>query len=321
MSLRLTVVNLGCRLVGKPRLRHVKRPGSQRKDFDYLGRLLGGRATGLHERNEPGAPPVLITEPEGGWRGTILFFHGGGYIAGSPVSHRALIRTLARRSGSRIVAPDYRLGPDHRLPAALEDARAVWDQLLACGTRPEEIVLAGDSAGGGMALSLMAELGAEGVRPAACIGFCPWTDLTGSGASMVENAQRDPLLPAERLPDLIGFATTPGTDLANPRLSPLFAQFDRPAPTLIQHSQTEIVRDDTLRMAEVLRAAGGHVEVQSWPDTPHAWHIFGNALPEARDAIAKAAAFAREQLDLARADQAVADGLGNVRRADGGGAL
>ncbi len=315
------LVNLGCRLFGKPRLRSVKRPGSQRKDFDYLGLILGGRSTGLHERKEPGTPPVLITEPDGGGRGTILYFHGGGFIAGSPVSHRGLIRALARRSGARIVAPDYRLGPEHRLPDAQEDARAVWDGLLASGTQPKEIVLAGDSAGGGMALSLMAELGAEGVRPAACFGFCPWTDLTGSGASMVENAQRDPLLPAERLPELLGFATTPGTDLSDPRLSPLFAQFDGPAPTLIQHSQTEIVRDDAVRMAEVLRAAGGQVEVQSWPDTPHAWHIFGNALPEAREAIAKAATFARERLDLARADEAVADSLGDVRGADGGGAL
>ncbi|MEX3016578.1 alpha/beta hydrolase [Gymnodinialimonas hymeniacidonis] len=299
MSLRLAVLNVGCRLVGKTRLRYVQKPGSQRKDFDYLGRVLSGRKKDLSERVEAGEPSVTVTEPADGPSGTILYFHGGGYIAGSPLSHRALIRSLVRRSGARVVAPDYRLGPEHRLPAAQEDARAAWDALVAKGTRAEEIVLAGDSAGGGMALSLMAELGAEGVRPAACVAFCPWTDLTGSGASMVENAKRDPLLPVERLPDLIGFAVAEGADLADPRLSPLFAKFSAPAPTLIQHSQTEIVRDDALRMADVLRGAGGEVVVQDWPNPPHTWHIFGDALPEARDALEKAAQFIKAQLRLA----------------------
>ncbi len=302
MSLRLAVLNVGCRLVGKPRLRYVKRPGSQRKDFDLLGRALSGRANGLTERVLAGVPPLTVTEPPEGGAGTILYFHGGGFIAGSPLSHRALIRSLVRRSGARVVAPDYRLGPEHRLPAAQDDARAAWDVLIAQGTRAGEMVLAGDSAGGGLALSLMAELGAEGVRPAACVAFCPWTDLTGSGASMVENAKRDPLLPAERLPDLIGFAVAEGADLADPRLSPLFADFTAPAPTLIQHSQTEIVRDDALRMAEVLQRAGGEVVVQAWPNPPHTWQIFGDALPESRDAIEKAAQFIKARLSLARSD-------------------
>ena len=301
MSLRLAVLNVGCRVFAKTRMRLVKRPGSQRMDFDMVGRLFGGRATGLSEWVVDGAVPAAMTTPDSGGTGTVLYFHGGGYIAGSPTSHRALIRSLARRSGCRIVAPDYRLGPDHLLPAAQEDARTVWEGLIAEGTAASGIVLAGDSAGGGMALSLMAELCAEGVRPAGCVAFCPWTDLTGSGASMVENARRDPLLPVERLPDLIRFAA--GTaDLTDPRLSPLFAQFDTPPPTLIQYSETEIVRDDALRMAEVLRKSGGQVEVQSWPNTPHTWHVFGEVIPEARDAIEKAAQFIKAQLALTRAD-------------------
>lgn len=302
MSVRLRILNFGCRVVGKPRLRYVKRPGSQRKDFDYVGWVFGGRATGLSERDCAGHPPYRIVEREGGGHATILYFHGGGYIAGSPQSHSGLIRGLARRTGCRVVAPDYALGPEFPLPAAQNDARASWDMLVSEGTRPDRIVLAGDSAGGAMALSLMAELGAEGTRPAGCVAFCPWTDLTGSGASMAENAKADPLLPAERLPDLIGFATSPDTDLSDPRISPLFATFHDPAPTLIQYSETEVVRDDATRMAEVLRLAGGDVTLQSWPTPPHAWHVFGEVLPEARDALDKAAVFIDRCLDLTGGD-------------------
>ncbi|MBY4894946.1 alpha/beta hydrolase [Rhodobacteraceae bacterium N5(2021)] len=301
MSLRLSLLNLGARVIGKTRLRYVQRPGNQRKDFEIVGTLFGGRGRGLIQRDEPGAPPRRIVEPQAGARGVVLYFHGGGFIAGSPQSHIALIRALCRRSGCRVVAPDYALGPEARLPAAQDDARRAWDQLIAEGIAPSQIVLAGDSAGGGMALSLMAELGAEGQRPAACVALCPWTDLTGSGASMVENARRDCLLPAERLPELIGFAAG-DADLTDPRLSPLFASFQDPAPTLIQFALTEILRDDALRMADVLRAAGGRVELQSWPHAPHTWQVFGEAVPEARDAITKAATFIRAALDLPRAD-------------------
>lgn len=302
MSLRLSVLNVLCRAIGKTRLRYVKKPGNQRKDFEIVGTVFGGFGRGLVQRDEPGSPPRRIVEPEAGARGVVLYLHGGGYIAGSAQSHIALIRALARHSCCRVVAPDYALGPEAKLPAAQDDARRAWDQLLSEGIEPSQIVLVGDSAGGGMALSLMAELGHDGQSPAACVAFCPWTDLTGSGASMVENARRDLLLPVERLPDLIGFATTADADLADPRLSPLFARFHAPAPTLIQYAETEILRDDALRMTDQLRKAGGTVEVQSWPNAPHTWQIFGDAVPESRDAIAKAAIFIRAALDLPRTD-------------------
>lgn len=312
MSLRLALVNVGARLIGKTRMRTVRKPGGQRKDFDIIGTLLGGRGRGLRQRDEPGTPPRRIVEPKAGGRGVVLYFHGGGFIAGSPQSHIALIRALCRRSGCRIVAPDYGLGPEFPLPAAQNDARRAWDQLIAEGVAPSKIVLAGDSAGGGMALSLMAELGAEGLRPAACVAFCPWTDLTGSGASMVENARRDVLLPAERLPELIGFAVGEA-DLTDPRLSPLFATFHDPVPTLIQYAETEILRDDALRMADVLRDAGGTVELQGWPHAPHTWQVLGEIVPEARDAIIKAAAFIRAALDLSRADARPSTSRANAR--------
>lgn len=301
MSLRLSLLLVVCRVIGKPLLRLASHPKAHRRGLDWFGKLSGGRSRGLSQRDVTGDLHHRDIAPEAGGNGVILYFHGGGFIAGSPQTHTALLRALCRQSNCRIIAPRYALGPEHPLPAAQNDARRAWDQLIAEGVQPSQIVLAGDSAGGGLALSLMAELGSNGMRPAACVAFCPWTDLTGSGASMTQNARRDPLLPVERLPDLIGFAAG-NADLTNPRLSPLFASFQDPAPTLIQYAQTEILRDDARRMATVLTQAGGQVELQSWSNAPHAWHIFGNALPEARDAIVKAGTFIRAALDLSGAD-------------------
>jgi len=231
----------------------------------------------------------------------LLYFHGGGYIAGSPWTHRGLIRALVRATGCRVVAPVYGLGPEAPFPAAQDDARRAWDGLVKGEVDQGRIILGGDSAGGGLALSLLASLLAEGQRPAGLIAFSPWTDLSGSGASHVANAATDPLFPPERLPDLVGFAA-PGADPRDPRLSPLFARFDAPPPVLIHYSATEILRDDALRMAEVLRAGGGRVTLQCWPDTVHAWHVFHDLIPEGTEAIAQAGAFVRAILALPRAD-------------------
>lgn len=297
MSLRLRVLNAGCRIFGKRRLGKAEDPVALRNHFEQVGRFLGGSRSGLAE--EVVAHPItrrLIT-PIPASEGIILHFHGGGYIAGSHRTHRGLGRALARASGVKVVLPDYALGPERPMPAAVKDARAVWDQIVAGGKRPEQIVLCGDSAGGGLALLLMAELAEENIQPAGCVLFSPWTDLSGSGLSMLENADADPLFPAARLPVLVGFAAA-GMDPADPMISPLFATFQSVAPTLIQYSECEILRDDALRMADHLRKSGGSVELQSWTDTPHAWQVFGHLTPEGTEAIEKAATFIRSRLQL-----------------------
>jgi acetyl esterase/lipase len=290
MSLRLRLLNAVLRATVKPRLAAVQDPLVARSEFERFGRwvLRGPR---LRREGQAGLPVA------GGPLGdcAVLWFHGGGYIAGSSVTHRGLAWRLTRKAGVPVVMPDYRLAPEHPLPAAMQDARAAWDRLLAAGVPPGRIVLGGDSAGGGIALSLLSALCREGAPPAGCIAMSPFCDLTGAGASLRGNAARDPMLPASRFDDLLRFvlgACAPD----DPRVSPLFAAFPGCPPVLILHAESEILRDDALQMATRLRGFGASVTLQGWPDTPHAWPVFGDWLPESREAITHAAAFVRAAL-------------------------
>ncbi len=302
MSLRLSALNLGLRLLVKPELARLDDPLRARVEMEaashaWLGsparvapvwRHLQGaerRVSALSARPGRGAEPDVA----------VLFLHGGAYAAGSPLSHWALYGELARRSRIEHVAPAYRLAPEHPFPAALEDAMAAWQGLCACGFAPGQIAIAGDSAGGGLALALLARLCAEGTPPAGLVAFSPWTDLTGSGASLRENARRDPLLPVTRLGVTVE-RYLQGAPADDPRASPLFAAFPGCPPIHLQHSESEILRDDTLRMADRLRGFGAEVTVQSWPHAPHVWQMFHGWIPEARDALDDAAGALRRML-------------------------
>ncbi len=290
MSLRLRLLNAVLRAVVKPYLRRVEDPLPLRKGFAFASWfLIKPLGTRLNRRDGW----TEITQGDPLPDAAVLYLHGGGYIAGSARTHRELLGRLAKMSGLRIVAPDYRLAPEHPLPAALEDAVAAWDGLVAEGLSPTRIALAGDSAGGGLALALLAVLCARGTPPVAVVAFSPWTDLTASGASVLQNTA-DPIFPGERMGDLTGFclADVPPTD---PRISPLFAEFPGAPPCLIQVGSTEVLRDDSVRMAERLRGFGAEVALEVWPDCPHVWQMFG-ILPEAGRALKAAARFLRERL-------------------------
>lgn len=298
MSLRLAALNLGLRLIVKPQLGRMTDPVAARAGMEAASqawldrpprvvpvwRDLGG-VPALSARNARGVPGDAA----------VLFLHGGAYATGSPTTHWPLYARLARLSGIEHLAPDYRLAPEAPFPAALEDAEAAWRGLITRGIEPGRIVLAGDSAGGGLALALLARLCAAGTPPAGLVAFSPWTDLTGAGASLAENAARDPMLPAgqmQRAVDLYLQGAAPD----DPGASPLYAAFPGCPPVHLQHAETEILRDDTLRMADRLRSFGAEVTVQSWPDAPHVWHMFHGWIPEARDAIEDAAAAIRRML-------------------------
>lgn len=222
---------------------------------------------------------------------TMLYCHGGGYYFCSPASHRALVFALAARSGARTFSLDYRLAPEHPFPAALEDSLAAYRRLLADGTPPDSIVVAGDSAGGGLALATLVALRDAGdPLPAACVLFSPWTDLAATGGTLESNDGLDPMFCGAS----IGRAAKlyiGDADPVDPRLSPLYANFSRLPPLLIQASSTEVLLDDSLRVAERARAAGVAVELEVWPKMPHVWQLWTPFVPEARRAIESAARF------------------------------
>lgn len=295
MSLRLRLLNCGLRWLARPRLARISDPVAVRRDLDRLAPIFfpAPRSVQCSDVGLPGPqgviPALWIEAGQTDRRFAVLYLHGGGYIAGAPRHYLAMLGLLSRLSGLRFLVPAYRLAPEAPFPAALEDARAAWNALLATGFAPGQIALGGDSAGGGLCLALLAQLCAERQAPGFAFAFSPWTDLTGSGASIRTNARCDPVLPAARLQELAGhyLAGHPATD---PRASPLFATFRTPPMVYLQVSETEILRDDTDRLALRLRAAGAVVQVDRWPDAPHGWQLFAGRLPEAQEALSRTAA-------------------------------
>lgn len=296
-SRRLRLLNLLGRRVLRPRIARTPTPAAARADFERVARLFLAPPPFCLVLGDPDMEWVSVGRPEPGR--VILYFHGGAYICGSPRTHLALAGRIAALAGLRVALPCYPLAPEHPAPAAFAAACAAHRRLLALGYRPGDIVLGGDSAGGGLALALMAHLTGAGLAPAGLFAFSPWTDLTGSGVSVRANAAADRLLDPARLEEIVGYVTGDGAlPTRDPRISPLFAALEAPPPVWMSVARTEILLDDARRMAERLRAAGGEVEMSELPDAPHVWALFDGYVPEARATIAAAAGFARDALAL-----------------------
>ncbi|MCC0079528.1 MAG: alpha/beta hydrolase [Rhodobacter sp.] len=281
MSWQAKALRAFSRHVMRPSLARDRTPEAARVHFERgARRLFRAPPFSLMQDGSAGGVRGLWVSNRPRHEGAVLYFHGGAYLLGSSRSHSALLAEIARRTGVRAFLPDYRLAPEHPFPAAFDDAVAAWDGLVAQGFAPDRIVLGGDSAGGGLALALLSRLCRAGTPPAGLFAFSPWTDLTFSGASLVTNASRDQLLPAHRLTavrtEILGGAR-PG-DADDPRLSPLHAAFPGAPPVMIHAAETEILRDDALRM----RGRLPNAEIRIAGDLPHVWPILHNWLPEAR---------------------------------------
>ncbi|SAL14685.1 hydrolase [Caballeronia sordidicola] len=224
---------------------------------------------------------------------TILYLHGGGYYFCSPATHRNLVFAFARRSGARIFSLDYRLAPEHPFPAALDDALAACRKLVADGVSPQSLVIAGDSAGGGLALAVLLALRDAGdPLPAGAVVFSPWTDLAATGASITTNDDRDDMFHGRAIAPA-GKLYTGSADVRNPYVSPLYGRFEGLPPLFIQAGDTEVLLDDSTRVAEKARAAGVSVELEVLPNMPHALQMFAPFVPEANRALERAARFVR----------------------------
>jgi monoterpene epsilon-lactone hydrolase len=221
---------------------------------------------------------------------TVLYFHGGAYILGSPATHRQLTTRIARRWQARVASVDYRLAPEHPFPAATDDALAAYRALLEQGVDPATLVLAGDSAGGGLALACALQVRDGGLPPpAALVLFSPWTDLGFTGASIRGLASEDDMLDPERLraaaADYLGELPT-STALA----SPLNADLHGLPPVFIQVSDSEVLLDDSRRLLDALHAAGTPARMSVWHGMHHVWQLFAGLVPEADAALEEAAA-------------------------------
>ncbi|MBR0795360.1 alpha/beta hydrolase [Bradyrhizobium jicamae] len=228
----------------------------------------------------------------------ILYFHGGGFRIGSVESHRDLIARIAVASGCRVLAINYRLAPEHRFPAALDDALTAYRHLRDQGLRPADIAFAGDSAGGNLVLGTMLAARDRGVPlPAAGALMSPWTDLAATGASYETRAAADPVHQRGMILALAKTYLGRDGDPRDPLASPLYADLDGLPPLLVQAGDRETVRDDATGLAAKAKAAGVEVELQIWNGMIHVFQMFPQ-IPQAAEALASLADFLRKHLHI-----------------------
>lgn len=220
---------------------------------------------------------------------TLLYLHGGGFIACTPGMYRPVTCAFAL-GGYRTFVPDYRLAPEHPFPAALDDVVNAYRALVE-EVGPKRLVLAGDSAGGGLAMALLVSLREQGMPPpAAAALFSPFVDIAASGASVHANAARCAMFTPHALSRVAHFYVGE-RDPLTPLVSPLYADLHGLPPLLIHVGADETLLDDSRRLADRARAAGVDVTLRIWPAVPHVWQLFNRWIPEGRESIAEACAF------------------------------
>jgi len=232
-----------------------------------------------------GVPAEWVAPPGVSPGRVLLYFHGGAYQIGSPANLRHLVALLSGAAGARALSVDYRLAPEHPFPAAIEDALAAYRWLLASGIDPALIAVAGDSAGGGLALGALVALRDAGdPMPAGAVMLSPWTDLALTGDSLRTRAAVEVMVKPEGLPEDVALYLA-GADPRHPYASPLYADLRGLPPLLIQVGDAEVILDDSTRLAARASEAGVEVSLEIWDDMPHVFPAFAGLLPEADQAI------------------------------------
>ena len=257
---------------------------------------------------EPGVAIEACTDgPAGEWlipenaeEGyAMLYLHGGGFALGSPLIYRHLTTRLAHAAKMRTLAPDYRLAPEHPFPAGLDDAIAAYEYLLNQGIEPANLAVAGDSAGGGLSISLMLACKERGLPlPGALLVFSPWLDLSMTADSVTERASRDPLI---RPDDLRRYAACylDGKPPETPLASPLCGDLTGLPPTTVYVGTEEVLFDDSERFVAAARQAGVRVHYAVGDRLPHVWPFFAPMLPEGVATLTEAGQAIRSMLDAA----------------------
>ena len=243
-----------------------------------------------------GVPVEWLANPAAGARGFVLYLHGGGYVTGSPRTHRGLTSRLARAARVCVAVPDYRLAPEKPHPAAVEDALASYKGLLDQGIPPHKIIIAGDSAGGGLSLALALKLKSVPLpQPAGIVLLSPFADLTLSGASMQSPTQKEFLLTKSFIHEAARHYCG-DQDRRQETTSPLFADLKGIASLFVQVGTDEVLLDDSTRLAQAATQQGVPVTLQVWPNLWHVWQLHGGQMPEADRAIEAMADFIHGRL-------------------------
>jgi monoterpene epsilon-lactone hydrolase len=241
-----------------------------------------------------GVPAEWVATSESVEEQVIHYLHGGGYVFGSISAHREMASRLSRAAKARVLLIGYRLAPENPFPAAVEDSLAGYRWLLSQGVNPAQVVIGGDSAGGGLAVATLVALRDAGEPlPAAAVAVSPWVDMECLGESMVTKAKIDPFIQRDRLLALTR-SYLGDADPRTPLASPIYADLTGLPPLLIQVGTSEVLFDDAKRLAERAEAAGVKVVLEPWEDMIHTWHSFAAMLLEGQQAIGRIGEFVQE---------------------------
>jgi epsilon-lactone hydrolase len=267
-----------------------------RAGFEQMGKTMPVAPDVKCEPVKAGSVPAeWVTAPGADASRVILYLHGGGYVIGSINTHRAMAGMLSRAAASRVLLIDYRLAPEHPFPAAVEDSVAAYKWLVAQGVAPAKIVVAGDSAGGGLTVATLVAIRDQNLKsPAGGVCLSPWIDMEAIGESITTKAAEDPMVQKE---GLLGMAKhyLAGKDPRTPLAAPLYADLAGLPPLLIQVGTSETLLDDSTRLAERARKAGVKVTYEPYEKMIHVFQIFAPMLDEGKEAIEKIGSFVKAQ--------------------------
>ncbi len=264
--------------------------------FEKTAVFLGGAPDARCEKVDAGGVPAeWVMAPGCDTARAILYLHGGGYAIGSLNTHRRLAYDISAASAAKVLLIDYRLAPEHPFPAAVDDAAAAWRWLLQQGFAANRLAIAGDSAGGGLAIATLVNLRDKQLGlPACAVALSPWVDLEGLGNSITTRAEQDPMVQKDGLLWMAKMYLN-GKDPRTPLAAPLYADLKDLPPVLIQVGSAETLLDDAIRIAEKMHAAGVDARLAIWPNMLHVFPLFAPVLSEGRDGCIQIGNFIRSK--------------------------
>ena len=228
----------------------------------------------------------------------ILYLHGGGYTSGSANTHRSLVSEICEKGNFNALIPNYRLAPENPYPCGFKDAVSSYNYLLENGYAPHQIIIAGDSAGGGLTMALLYYLkDHQQPLPKAAILICPWTDLKNTGKS-IQKENNDPFINTKAMDFIAHIYVNNNEKVSHPYISPLYGNVKNLPPIYIQAGGKDPIRDDAIRLHQKIIEYGGKSKLEVFPGMFHVWHAFYFFLPDGRKALNSIATFARYQFDL-----------------------